>query len=65
VILYELESTRYATLVLFFQDYMLGYEDHFDREYIWRCYRRQRSVLTQEDKLAIYLTGNYDALHVL
>jgi len=33
-ILFELESTALRYPCPFFQDYMLGYGDHFDREYV-------------------------------
>lgn len=34
-ILFELESTALRHPCPFFQDYMLGYGEHFDREYVY------------------------------
>lgn len=65
-ILFELESTALRYPCPFFQDYMLGYGDHFDREYMYMPLSSSKERLDAGDKLAIYLTGDHHgALHVL
>lgn len=63
VILFELESAALhypcPFFFFFFQNYMLGYGDHFDREYVCAVLSSSKERLDARGKSAIYLTGNY------
>lgn len=43
---------------------MLGYGDHFDREYVCAVLPSSKERLDAGGKLAIYLTGNHGALYM-